>query len=113
MLPMFKTVMSSVFKKSATVLYPAEQKEQPAGMRGHVLNHIDRCIFCGICQRRCPTGAIEVSREDKTWSISQFECVQCNHCVEVCPQKCLEMSAARPQAVTEKVPHTTHLPDKA
>jgi len=25
--------------------------------KGHVTNDIDKCIFCGSCQRICPTQA--------------------------------------------------------
>jgi formate hydrogenlyase subunit 6/NADH:ubiquinone oxidoreductase subunit I len=47
------------------------------------------CILCGICSKKCPTDAIKVSRDDKTWEIQRMNCVQCSCCVEVCPKKCL------------------------
>lgn len=113
MLPMLKTVITSVFKKSSTVLYPLEKKEQPAGMRGHVVNHIDECIYCGICQKKCPTGAIDVKRAELMWSIAFFDCVQCGHCVRVCPKKCLEMRPEKPEAFTKKATFIVHGQPKA
>ncbi|MDD3172520.1 MAG: 4Fe-4S binding protein, partial [Herbinix sp.] len=52
---------------------------------------IDDCIFCGMCERRCPTGAIKVEKGKFSWSIERLQCIQCNYCGEVCTKKCLKM----------------------
>ncbi len=90
---MGKTIFSSLFKKPATISYPLQPKVNMERTRGHVENEIEKCIFCGICKKRCPTGAIDVIKgdPDSTWSIERFQCIQCNCCVEVCPKKCLIM----------------------
>jgi formate hydrogenlyase subunit 6/NADH:ubiquinone oxidoreductase subunit I len=110
---MLNTVITSLFKKSSTVLYPMEKREVPQGMRGQVVNGVENCTLCGICQNRCPTGSITVSREEQRWAIARFECIQCGHCVSLCPRKCLTMSPARPEAVTEKVVQEFHVPFQA
>ncbi|WP_168168725.1 4Fe-4S binding protein [Methanopyrus sp. SNP6] len=40
------------------------------------------CRACGLCEKECPTDAIEV--EDST-KIDEKNCVRCGLCVEVCP----------------------------
>lgn len=83
--------LGSVFKKPETVLYPFEVKKAPAGMRGRVNVELETCIFCGICQKRCPADAIVVDKAAKKWSVNDFNCVQCSACVQECPKKCLFM----------------------
>lgn len=86
-----KTVMKNLFSKPATTSYPAEPKVYPERSRGHVEINIADCIMCGMCMRSCPPGAIEVKRNENTWSINRFDCVQCGYCVEKCPKKCLKI----------------------
>jgi len=86
-----KTVFHNLFSKPATRNYPQVPRIYPERTRGQIGIKIDDCIFCGICSRKCPTGAIAVVRETKNWSIKRFGCIQCGECVGVCPKKCLTM----------------------
>ncbi|HBC26997.1 MAG TPA: hydrogenase [Ruminococcaceae bacterium] len=86
-----KTVVKNLFSKPATRMYPQQPRNYPARTRGHIEIDIDSCIFCGMCSRKCPTGAITVTRPQRTWSIKRFSCIQCGYCVESCPKKCLSM----------------------
>lgn len=86
-----KMTLGGLFKKPETTLYPIEKKTPPPGLKGHVVNHIDDCILCGICMRRCPTGALTVERSEDIWSIDRFHCIQCYSCVRECPRQCLSM----------------------
>lgn len=89
-----KIVLSSLFKKPATLMYPAAPAHLQPITRGHIEIDIDSCIFCGICSRKCPADAIAVNRTEKTWNIERMRCIQCNCCTEVCPKKCLRMENA-------------------
>ena len=77
---------------------------------------IDTCILCGLCSRKCPTGAITVNRAEKTWRIEAFDCIQCGCCVETCPKKCLTMKNAYTRPGAEKTSDTflkTNMPAPA
>jgi formate hydrogenlyase subunit 6/NADH:ubiquinone oxidoreductase subunit I len=91
---MVKIVLGSVFKKPATRLYPFVKREPYAVTRGHIDIKIDQCTFCSLCQRKCPTAAITVNRNEKKWNIDRFRCIQCGACADACPKKCLSMGNA-------------------
>ncbi len=86
-----KTLFKSMFHGPYTSAYPLQKKVFFDKTRGSVKINISDCIFCGICQRRCPTGAITVEKEDRAWRIERLRCIQCSYCTEVCPKKCLAM----------------------
>jgi len=88
---MAKTVLGSLVKKPATLMYPVIPREYGAITRGHISIAIEDCIFCGMCTRKCPTHALTVSKPEKTWDIERLRCIQCGCCTEVCPKKCLSM----------------------
>jgi len=88
---MAKNAMRRLFCAPVTERYPFVPKEYPKGARGKVAIEIEKCIFCGICQRKCPTAAIVVTKEKRIWEIDRLRCVSCNACVEVCPKKCLAL----------------------
>ncbi|MBF0619528.1 MAG: 4Fe-4S dicluster domain-containing protein [Candidatus Omnitrophica bacterium] len=90
-LPMTKLIVKNLFTRPVTERYPFVPKKYYPGTRGKVLIEVEKCIFCGICQRRCPTAAIGVSKEKKSWDIERMRCISCNLCVEVCPKKCLAL----------------------
>ena len=86
-----KMTLRSLFGKPETVRYPLEEPEHPAALRGKVEFSNEHCIYCGICEKRCPTGAIKVNKKEGTWSIDHFSCIQCDTCVRECPKGCLQM----------------------
>jgi formate hydrogenlyase subunit 6/NADH:ubiquinone oxidoreductase subunit I len=86
-----KTIIKNLFSRPATRMYPTVAKKYFPRARGQVAINIDECIFCSICARKCPTGAINVSKDDKSWEIERLRCIQCNSCVDLCPKKCLSM----------------------
>ncbi|NTV29148.1 MAG: 4Fe-4S dicluster domain-containing protein [Candidatus Omnitrophica bacterium] len=91
LLGMTGTIIKNLCAGPVTERYPFVPKEYPAGARGKVNIEINKCIFCGICQRKCPTAAITVTKEPKTWVIDRLRCISCSACVEVCPKKCLAL----------------------
>ena len=97
-----KTVITNLFHKPVTTAYPFEPEAYPERTRGKVGITIEQCIFCGMCGRKCPTGAIRVDRAEKRWTIERFGCIQCGSCVENCPKKCLFMMQNYPQPAADK-----------
>jgi len=84
-----RMILRSMVKKPATLMYPVIPREWKERTRGRIEIEIDKCIFCGICARKCPSDAIVVSREAKSWEIARMSCIQCSCCVEACPKDCL------------------------
>ena len=94
--------MKNLFTKPATRAYPEVPARETPRTRGAVQVNIDDCIFCGLCNRRCPADAITVDRAAKSWTIKRMSCVQCGNCVQNCPKKCLTMEGAYPTPGREK-----------
>ena len=101
----------SLFKKPETCLYPAEKKEAPAGLRGHIVIDESKCILCGICQKACPTGAITVDRKGRIWAIEPFRCILCDSCVRACPKQALATSPELKEIATGKYDSVYTIPD--
>lgn len=89
MLDFITVAIKNLFSKPSTRKYPSYKRKDFVGQRGKISIDIDNCIYCGMCSRKCPVGAITVSRNERTWSINRFRCVNCSYCVESCPKKCL------------------------
>ncbi|OHB56064.1 MAG: hypothetical protein A2Y07_03080 [Planctomycetes bacterium GWF2_50_10] len=87
-------VWQNITSRPATRLYPFTPRTPIAGARGHLQIDADTCIYCGICQKRCPSNALAVTREPKTWTLDPYKCIVCSYCVEACPKKCLSMNPA-------------------
>ena len=98
-----KMILRSLFKKPATLMYPIQPREWTERTRGRIEIEIDDCIFCGICARKCPTDALTVDRDAKSWAIARMGCIQCSCCVEVCPKKCLVNEAGYTTPDMEKI----------
>lgn len=107
-----KMTLKGLFKEPETVQYPAQKKEPPAGLKGHVENNVDDCILCGICAKRCPCGAIQVDKPARTWSIDRFRCVQCGSCVRECPKQCLVMEPTYAAPATIKSIRVREVPER-
>ena len=103
--------LKGLVKKPETLQYPAETKEPYTGQKGTVVNaNPADCTLCTLCQKRCPTNAIEVDREKRKWVISHLNCIQCGYCIAGCPKKCLVMKGERPALVAKKGVETIKIP---
>jgi ech hydrogenase subunit F len=113
---MAKTVLQNLFGKPATRRYPVQPARVSPITRGHVVVEPSECISCGLCMRRCPSQAIQVEKEEKTWEIDRLRCIACNACVEACPAKCLTMEqeyiAPVVERTVERVPITYVKPER-
>ena len=106
-----KMTLRSLVKKPETVMYPLEHRHAPEGLKGHVDNDMDACILCSICAKRCPCGAIEVSKHEGTWTIDYFRCVQCGTCVRDCPKGSLTMLPEFSSPAVAMDVHVLHTPE--
>ena len=84
---------------------PAPKKEEPAPKAeekpaepakpveprddGRPVQDPAKCIYCTICARKCPVGALTVDRAAKTWTLDESMCIGCGNCYEVCPKKAI------------------------
>lgn len=80
--------------KPPTSRYPFEPRKMIPGSRGQLIFTKDSCVYCNVCAKKCPTGAILVNRMQKKWAIERLRCISCGYCVEACPKKSLALTAA-------------------
>lgn len=78
-------------KKPVTSRYPFEPRQPIADSRGTLDFDTLTCVYCGVCAKKCPTGAIEVARSGRRWAIDRLLCISCGACVEICPKKSLAL----------------------
>lgn len=102
----------SLFKKPETLRYPFEKKEPYAQQKGHIYNHVESCILCGMCQRSCPCNCISVEKKERRWEINPFICIQCGSCVRACPTNCLEMKPEYTPVAAAKYCNDVSVPEK-
>ncbi|TRZ93783.1 hypothetical protein D4R78_07645 [bacterium] len=48
-------------------------------------------MFCGTCQKRCPSRALTVVKEEKRWIKVPLRCISCSCCFKSYPKNCLSM----------------------
>lgn len=73
------TKLTETFKK---------ESKEPAK---HPVSNSEVCVYCTLCAKKCPQGAITVDRAAKTWALDESKCVSCGVCADTCPKKCIEM----------------------
>lgn len=54
-------------------------------------NDFSKCIFCSLCARNCPSGALTVDRKNRIWEVDEGLCTACGVCENGCPKKCLDV----------------------
>ncbi len=69
-LPMIAVCGSNIFYKRAR--------------RTKHLHVEDTCIGCGLCERECPTSAIQLQNDRPVWV--KTHCTMCLHCLHACPK---------------------------
>ena len=89
---MTKLALRWALSKPVTTRYPFEARNPLAGSRGRLVFKKETCVYCTVCAKRCPTGALVVNRAQKSWAIDRLFCITCGYCVEACPKKSLELT---------------------
>ena len=80
-------------KKEDTYTKPAPEKKEAPSFPPDALPYADeeKCVYCTLCAKKCPAGALEVDRTEKMWKVDKSKCAHCGLCAENCPKKCIEM----------------------
>ena len=58
---------------------------QPRG-DGKPAQDPNKCVYCTLCAKKCPSEALSVDRKEKTWVLDEDKCVSCGTCRDVCPK---------------------------
>ena len=89
---MSRLALKWVLTKPVTSRYPFEPRQAIAGSRGQLVFTKKTCVYCTVCAKKCPTGALTVNRAQKQWTIDRLLCITCGYCVEACPKESLELT---------------------
>jgi nitroreductase/NAD-dependent dihydropyrimidine dehydrogenase PreA subunit len=76
----------------------------------------EKCNRDGICVAECPARIIEMdSKDDYPTPAANFadSCIECGHCVAVCPKAALSLNWLRPEDCTAIQPELTVTPEQA
>jgi formate hydrogenlyase subunit 6/NADH:ubiquinone oxidoreductase subunit I len=102
-----RLVLKWVVRPPPTGRYPFEPRTILPGSRGQLRFAKARCVFCGVCAKRCPTAALSVDRPAKQWALDRWRCITCGCCVEACPKDCLEFAGDHAPPAFAKDPETS------
>jgi len=101
-------LLQNLTKKPVTMRFPYERAKPFERMRGKVTWEIDKCIGCNLCERICPSAAIEIVGKGRSAEIRYHvgRCLFCGECVDVCPTKAIEttrefeLAFTKPESMT-------------
>ena len=79
-----KEILKNIIKKPATRNYPKVKPTTPKNLRGKISHIKENCTFCGLCEKNCPSNAITIDRENKTWKCDYGLCTFCSQCEDEC-----------------------------
>ena len=77
---------ASPAEEPAPVTTPPQPRDD-----GKPVQDPSKCIYCTLCARNCPAGALTVDRKAKTWVLDEDLCVACGTCQGACPKDAIIM----------------------
>ena len=94
---MLGDIVSSLFKKPVTQLYPFTRTAATENLRGKLFYNPEKCSGGQLCVKDCPADAIELIVIDKVKKrfVMRYHvdrCTFCNQCVQSCRFECLGLS---------------------
>ena len=89
-------VTDTYLKKKPAPKKPAANAEEPASTvkprdDGLPVTDPAKCVYCTLCAKKCPAGALTVDRKEKIWKLDEDKCIGCGTCHDVCPKKAIVM----------------------
>ena len=99
---MARLAVKWLLTKPATTAYPFVPRTPLSGSRGELVFTKENCVYCTVCAKKCPTGALTVVRAQKKWSINRLRCISCGACVDICPKNSLALSTAHGAPATTR-----------
>ncbi|MCK5474559.1 MAG: 4Fe-4S dicluster domain-containing protein [Candidatus Aenigmarchaeota archaeon] len=84
MMKLAKEAIKNMLSPPATRKYPKIKPKLPENFRGKIEHFPEKCTYCGLCEKNCPSNAITVDREKKTWACDYGKCTFCSQCEEDC-----------------------------
>jgi formate hydrogenlyase subunit 6/NADH:ubiquinone oxidoreductase subunit I len=87
------TLMGKLMKKPDTIMYPTVHAKVPERFRGALEFDPEKCVGCKMCQRVCPSNAIEIEKVgDKRYKavVRMDKCIFCGQCVDSCIKAALK-----------------------
>jgi formate hydrogenlyase subunit 6/NADH:ubiquinone oxidoreductase subunit I len=111
---MLSDIVESLFKRPITEKYPFERRPAPDRLRGKLTWNPEKCTGCCLCNKDCPSNAIELITIDKKAKrfVMQYHadrCTYCAQCVQNCRFECLNMSHEQWElAALNKEPFTVY-----
>jgi formate hydrogenlyase subunit 6/NADH:ubiquinone oxidoreductase subunit I len=93
-----------LFTKPATTKYPYVKPQLGESYRGEPIFDYDKCIGCSLCERNCPSKAIDMVEVDgkKRPQFRLDKCIFCNNCIDVCPKDAIKKSTTFEYATLNK-----------
>ena len=99
------TVLKHLFKRAVTLEYPEKRRILNDEFRGKI--EVDGCVGCGICQRVCPSGAIQFKKNEEgrviSYKVDLKKCIFCGNCKYYCPASAIKMTKEYELATEDKV----------
>ena len=89
-------VTGTYLKKKPAPKKPAANAEEPASTvkprdDGLPVTDPAKCVYCTLCAKKCPAGALTVDRKEKIWKLDEDKCIGCGTCHDVCPKTAIVM----------------------
>lgn len=91
-----KEATRNILSKPNTVMFPAEQVDLPADIRGTPKVDKEKCTVCKRCERVCPTDAIvikEMENKKYLFTIDLGKCCYCQECQDSCNFDAIALSS--------------------
>jgi len=94
---MLGDILRPLVHRPVTERYPFERREAPPRLRGKLIWNPQKCTGCALCNKDCPSNAIELITLDKASKrfVMRYHvdrCTFCAQCVQNCRFGCLSTS---------------------